>query len=269
MSVPHIDESSGWEEELIRPTMRSLPPWVKKEYLTYLWETLGPDGELRDDAAISTSDRLKFYETILGNVTSAPVWTALEQHRWLVSAHFAQGRAEWSDEEPQINQVADLLQAAHMAHRGHTRLEAMTRSHRKTLGDAISISARKLASELETVWLASSPDEREYPFVCPLPHEELQVLLSRIAEGADIWVQRAPVLQRPGRGDAARRYFIISMADWFEEFYSAEMEDGTRLSKRLDNVTTALVNCLYPEGVLDQSTVAKVINGAKGKKSLA
>lgn len=265
-NVPPIDYESGWEEELVRPTMRWLPDWVKEEYLDFLWETMGPDGGFRDDAEISAAERLDFYESILSNMTSSPVWTALRDKRWLVSANFAQGRAEWTDVEPDVNQVADLLQAAHMAYRGYTPLEGMRRSDRRALGESISQSARVLVAGLEEVWLASSPDEREYPFASPVPHETLRHALAIVADGADAWAKKGSTLQRPGRGDAARRYFIITMADWFEELYSAALEDGSRESKRMDNVTTALVNCLYPDGVIDQSTVAKII-GAKGEKT--
>lgn len=257
--APAWSDPAAWESKVIRSSMRWLPQWVKEEYLDFMWETLGPGGDFRDDAEISVPQRLEFYEMILGNVTSAPVWEALEQNRWLVAAHFSQGRSSETEEQVTLNQVADLLQAAHMAFRGFTQVEAMKKTDRNALGSSIAASASALASDLESLWLASDPDERSLPFAIKLPHGELHEILNVIAEGATEWVAREPVLQRPGRGDAARRYFIISMADWFETLYSAQMEDGTRLSKRLDNVTTALVNCLFPEGVLDQSTVAKII----------
>jgi hypothetical protein len=246
--------------------MAWLPEWVKEEYLDFLWEISGPEGRPRDDATLTIEERVSFYEKILSDKQCRGVWKTLHAYRHLAEAHLGAG----TDGGYEINQIADVLQAAHMSYRGYSPLEALTKKERDALGDSIGRTARKLSNLMGKLWTASPEDERDYPTAfAGIRHEVVQALLSEIESAAGKWVKSERVVIKPGSGDARRRYFMCSMADWFETIYEEAASGGFVRANTFDSVVTAMTNCLFAdeEGGIDQPTVTKVLDAAKAAKA--
>lgn len=270
MTADSNDESGVSIDKFIGPEMRRLlPAWVLTEYYDYLSDLYESEGYVPDDADMTTEERREFYERLLCNPSLTGVWDTFEERRHLWNEHHWDGGGDGS--VPETDLVRHILISVHMSFRRYTPLEALRRKERDDLGNDIASLAKKLRTKLAYLWSLSAPEEREYPaqFV-GIDHDEAQELLGKLAESSSRWVETQPVLLRPGRGNAARRFFIIEMATYFEEMFTATDELGEVVeSHRFDNVLTALSNALFPEdGGLDQPGVSSVLNIVKRAKTV-
>lgn len=249
---PEID----WNRRMQRSDMASLPDWVKTQYLDYLGR-LSDQGPW-DEATIEFDDRIEFYERILTDPHCTKIWKTLEAHR-----QAALDGLQVRD----VNQVEDLLTTAHSSYIWYSPNESLKKKQRDQLGGAISATARKFSNLLNELWLGSPEAERSYPSSFgAIDHGEVIDLLSAIQSASKKWTTADRFVHKPGAGDGHRRYFMCSMANWFESVYrESNPNTGEVTAYRFDNVVTALANCLFVEvegGGMDQSTVTKVLDAA-------
>jgi hypothetical protein len=263
MSEPDepISPATDWHRRMLRRDMTHLPPWVKEQYLEYLGRLI--DRGPWDDATIDFNDRIDFYERILTDPNCTKIWKTLEAHR---------PAALEGLQVTNVNQVEDLLTTAHSTFIWYSPNEALKKKDRDKLGGAISATSRKLANLLNTLWLGSPESERSYPLSFgAIDHGEVMELLTAVQSSSEKWITSDRFVHKPGAGDGHRRYFMCSMANWFETVYrESDPDTGEVRAYRFDNVVTALTNCLFVEvggGGMDQSTVTKVLDAAEAARA--
>jgi len=256
-----IEPEIDWQRRMLRSDMATLPDWVKTQYLDYL-ARLNDQGPW-DEATIDLDDRIEFYERILTDPNCTKIWKTLEAHRQAALDGL---------QVSEVNQVEDLLTTAHSTYIWYSPNEALKKKQRDQLGGAISATSRKLSNLLNKLWLGSPEAERSYPpSFGVIDHGEVRELLAAIQSASEKWMTADRLVHKPGAGDGHRRYFMCSMADWFESVYrESDPDTGEVRAYRLDNVVTALTNCLFVDvagGGMDQSTVTKVLDAAEAARA--
>lgn len=216
---------------------RIQPTWVRQQF-EELQDRIG-DLQPPDKTNLSVTERLKFYTDILSNRTSIQAWTRLRKSKVLPEYepgdHFAD--------------VGTTLEAIHLLFRGFKGAEVFSLTKRKRKADQLSYRALSLKAALIDLWNCGTDIEPGYPSpFFKMDHEQTLRLLDSIAAGANDWKEgRKPVLDRPTRGDAKRRYFLTGLGDYFDEFYG----------DRLDSVVIAFANCLFDP--ISEATMKKVM----------
>lgn len=202
---------------LIAKRPAHVPEWAWEGFKRHLAEVSHPDWAPYDNAEITVEQRVAFFTRVVASPNSRSLWKALEAHRHELDQHF--------DLPDPIGHVGTVLEAAHITCLSIHQQQRLTTDERRPFATAVAGSAEKLARSLQEVRALSRADNPAYPGEFPMfDHEEVVTLLDEIRAGALRWLEARPAVDRPGRGNSERRFFISQMTRYFEEVYAAPLE---------------------------------------------